>query len=152
MTDSKPDSTLYWALVDGGPILSDESPLADGRIPIEARKHGVRRFRPGVGNTKNTILYHEDEHDLRDVIERWLDENPQIEANNSAKAIHHGLCHEDSTYRKASSAVLRDRGHSLQSSDHVEQSDDPGKRPCPLGCGEQITGKLPNHLPDCPER
>lgn len=125
-TDPPGETTIERLVRERGPLPLSDSPYGSYTSPSSLRgplshHSSVMLLWPTTSGRTNdnsysptmahdAVLYH-DEHEPRDVVETWLDENPQILDRASSWAVYMSLRYHGSDERIAEAAcdVLRER-------------------------------------------
>lgn len=158
MTDDEVDpgmerattSVVYEYLKEHGPSTSDELPH---QPKYTDRRRGLVSFRltgagtggsttSGIGSNQYSVYYILDMHAVDDVVEKWMETNPQSVENTPA----HALWAKTRRRGKEWGDAIRELLDEDPCSDMGGDTGGERGGTCPL-CGEEYSDVLPNHLP-----
>ena len=122
-----------------GPLTADE---LGSRPTITDKQNQTTAFSiSGHGATK-TVYYLHEEHEEKEVLEKWLEVNSHINVTNN-RSLYLSISNAGNGWKQAAREVLEVEWNQGSSS-----GADGGE--CPA-CGETYSHSLAEHVPDCSE-
>lgn len=157
--DPDPDSKMQRTLrrLEKGPVTRGEVPAGPRKVmrgngfPVRVFKTGTKipPTKSGTGYVRG--VYYLDEHDRREVVEKFLEANPRF-VGGLEEYVAYKRLQEDTgdEWEPVIKSVWEERGWS-KTHGNQQPGEPSGYDTCPL-CEEPLPdAELPYHLPECPE-
>ena len=139
-----------------GPIPTDELPVET--TPAQ-RKEGLVMFKilagqgatQALGGPVTRVAYLQDKHEPDEVLNAFFEQNLSLVDKKDPNGIVRLVGNNGKRWREAAAQILREYRDLSFNDQDIPGVEEGSTKDCPL-CGTEVSkGKLPAHLPKCPE-